>query len=611
MLLHASAHHVKQTRTNVAVFTRQQRSRRAKVSTMATAQPYKLLTAGTPNGWKASVTLEELGVPYEVKPISLSKIEQKEDWFLKVNPNGRIPAMLDGDVRVFESGAIMLYLVQKHPETGLYSQDPAEQAEILSWLMFQMGGLGPMQGQANHFVRYAPEQIPYGINRYTNETKRLYNVLESGLEGRDYLAGPGKGKYTIADIANFCWVYCHAWAGIPLDNLPNVQAWKKRIEERPAVQKGLNVPEPNKFKEAADPEKEKKMVEEARKMMAGRSSDLTSMITMTEWEEDGGDDIREGEAKSAKAQNLKELFKRADLDGNGVIDRAELKALLQSTDSGLQPVTLDWMKDSEVRETLQKYDWDGSGDIDLREFEGLVEDGLLMEGKLEEYQRAWQAAGGSDLTGAALEQLFERLGQPLDAEQLAVLRERFDVAGRDHRVTFSEFLAMFRAELLDLREIMGFLRMGSSAALPPGGVAAFEWQPGEVSLLESEEEFDAALVQHPQRLIVLEASLTWCRPCKGFERSYQKFAAHYASCVFIKFFGNANENTKYLFRDRLQTPLTPTFSFWRRGQKLHQHCGANNAKMEAVLQQLVSPEEDPSFGSVFKRQLWHAKLGLT
>ncbi|KAL0034891.1 hypothetical protein WJX77_011658 [Trebouxia sp. C0004] len=188
-----------------------------------------LYTAGTPNGWKASILLEELGIPYRVHAIAMAKNEQKEPWFIKINPNGRIPAIVDhdeGDLPVFESGAIMIYLAEKHGKC--LPTNTRSKAEVISWLMFQMGGLGPMQGQAAHFVRFAPEQI------------------------EQWLAA---GEYTIADIANFSWMYVHQMAGITLDDLPHVQAWMKRIEERPAVRRGIDVPEP--FDKAAmqDPKK--------------------------------------------------------------------------------------------------------------------------------------------------------------------------------------------------------------------------------------------------------------------------------------------------------------------------------------------------------------------
>lgn len=232
-----------------------------------------LYTAGTPNGWKASILLEELGIPYHVHAIAMAKNEQKEPWFIKINPNGRIPAIVDHDERdlpVFESGAIMIYLAEKHGKflpTNIRSK-----AEVISWLMFQMGGLGPMQGQAAHFVRFAPEQIDYGIKRYTNETKRLYGVIEKALsDGRQWLAA---GEYTIADIANFSWMYVHQMAGITLDDLPHVQAWMKRIEERPAVKRGIDVPEP--FDKAAmqDPKKVQEAIDMVRKFTGTHKSEL-------------------------------------------------------------------------------------------------------------------------------------------------------------------------------------------------------------------------------------------------------------------------------------------------------------------------------------------------
>ncbi|HPG26168.1 MAG TPA: glutathione S-transferase N-terminal domain-containing protein [Myxococcota bacterium] len=203
-----------------------------------------LYTAPTPNGWKASITLEELGLPYETRAIDLGKNEQKEDWFLAINPNGRIPAMVDhdpagggGDVAIFESGAIMLYLADK--AGALIPKDVAGRARAISWLMFQMGGVGPMMGQANVFYRYFPEKIQAAIDRYQNESRRLFEVLERRLAESEWLAGDA---YSIADIANFSWVRIHGWSGVPLDGLGHVERWLARIEERPAVQRGLAVP---------------------------------------------------------------------------------------------------------------------------------------------------------------------------------------------------------------------------------------------------------------------------------------------------------------------------------------------------------------------------------
>ncbi len=212
----------------------------------------ELLTAATPNGHKASIVLEELELPYQVRAIDLGAKEQKEDWFLKINPNGRIPAIIDrdnGDFAVFESGAILMYLAEK---TGkLLPTDAKGRSVVVQWLMFQMGGVGPMQGQANVFYRYAPEKIPFAIERYQKETLRLYAVLESRLKDNEYLAG---SEYSIADIANFAWVRAYAWAGLRIKELPNLKRWLKAIAERPAVQRGLAVPETRDTttKEAAD-----------------------------------------------------------------------------------------------------------------------------------------------------------------------------------------------------------------------------------------------------------------------------------------------------------------------------------------------------------------------
>lgn len=198
-----------------------------------------LYTAATPNGQKASIMLEELGVPYTLHAIELSKQEQKRPEYLRINPNGRIPTIVDrdaGDFAVFESGAILIYLAEKH--NRFMPADAKGRSRVIQWLMFQMGGIGPMQGQANVFFRYWHEQYQPAIDRYQNETKRLYKVLEHRLQGRDYLCD----EYSIADIANFTWVNIHNWSGVGIDDLPNVKVWLERIRARPAVLRGLNVP---------------------------------------------------------------------------------------------------------------------------------------------------------------------------------------------------------------------------------------------------------------------------------------------------------------------------------------------------------------------------------
>jgi len=199
----------------------------------------KLYTDSTPNGWKASITLEELDMPYEVNHIDISTNKQKEEWFLKMNPNGRIPVIVDTDADdfvVFETGAIMIYLAEKAGK--LLPTDPEGRSKVIQWLMFQMGGIGPMMGQANVFYRYFPEKIPAVISRYQNESRRLFEVLERQLTGNEYLAD----DYSIADIANWSWVRIYEWSGVDIEGLPNLQRWMQQLAERPACQKGISVP---------------------------------------------------------------------------------------------------------------------------------------------------------------------------------------------------------------------------------------------------------------------------------------------------------------------------------------------------------------------------------
>ena len=202
----------------------------------------ELYTWSTPNGRKISIALEELGLAYNVHPINITKDEQFAADFLEISPNNKIPAIVDPDgpdgqpISLFESGAILIYLAEK---TGkLLPQAPRARYEALQWLMWQMGGFGPMLGQAHHFRRFAKEQIAYAIARYSNESKRLYGVLDKRLGQADYLAG----DYGIADIATFPWAARHEWQGIALEDFPNVERWYNAIAARPAVEKGMAVP---------------------------------------------------------------------------------------------------------------------------------------------------------------------------------------------------------------------------------------------------------------------------------------------------------------------------------------------------------------------------------
>ena len=199
----------------------------------------ELYTAPTPNGHKVSCTLEAMNLEYEAHLVNLSEGEQHKPEFLKISPNGRIPAIIDksnNNLHMFESGAIMIYLSEK---TGLLmSKESNKKAKTLEWLMFQMGGIGPMMGQANVFFRYFPEKIQPAIDRYQNETRRLFEVLDKHLSKNEWLAE----DYSIADIANWCWVRTYKWSGISIEGLNNLERWMKAMYDQPGMSKGLEVP---------------------------------------------------------------------------------------------------------------------------------------------------------------------------------------------------------------------------------------------------------------------------------------------------------------------------------------------------------------------------------
>jgi len=199
----------------------------------------ELYTAPTPNGHKASCTLEAMELPYEVHLVDISSGDQHKPEFRAINPNGRIPVIVDqdnGNFAVFESGAIMIYLAEL---TGkLLPSDAKGRSKVLQWLMFQMGGVGPMMGQANVFYRYLPEKIPTAISRYQNECRRLFEVLDSHLANSEWLAD----DFSIADIANWCWVRTYKWSGVSREGLENLDRWLDAMKEIPAMQKGVQVP---------------------------------------------------------------------------------------------------------------------------------------------------------------------------------------------------------------------------------------------------------------------------------------------------------------------------------------------------------------------------------
>jgi glutathione S-transferase len=223
-----------------------------------------LYTAATPNGWKASVALEEMEIPYEVHGLSLQAQDQKQDWFLKINPNGRIPAIVDrdeGNFAVFESGAVMIYLAEKSGK--FLPTDVKGRSRVIQWLMFQMSGIGPMMGQANVFGRYWHEVYQPAIDRYRNESRRLFEVLNNQLKDNEYLAG----DYSIADMANWCWVRTHPWSGVSVEGLEPLQRWLDKVAERPGVQAGVKVPTDLQALSKGDGEGAKKLVESARSIV--------------------------------------------------------------------------------------------------------------------------------------------------------------------------------------------------------------------------------------------------------------------------------------------------------------------------------------------------------
>lgn len=198
-----------------------------------------LYTFGTPNGHKASIMLEEVEIPYNVHKIDITKGEQFEPEYIAINPNSKIPAIVDQDtdITIFESGALLIYLAEK---TGKFlPTDTKKRFQVLSWLMMQMGSIGPMFGQLNHFRKFASEKIPYAIERYEKETLRLYGVLDQQLADHEFLCD----DYSIADIAIYPWVAIYEFQGLTLDEHPNLKRWVETVQERPAVKKGMAVPQ--------------------------------------------------------------------------------------------------------------------------------------------------------------------------------------------------------------------------------------------------------------------------------------------------------------------------------------------------------------------------------
>ena len=227
--------------------------------------PIQLWSWPTPNGHKVHIMLEELGLPYEVIPVDIGAGDQFKPEFLAITPNHRIPAIVDPEgpggrpLRLFESAAILIYLAEK-TGSALLPKEGEARYRCLQWTMFQMGGIGPMFGQYNHFANYAPEKLPYAIERYTNEVARLHRVLDKGLAGSPYLAGE---EYSIADICTFPWIRNADRRGVDLAHFPNVKRWHDAIAARPAVQRGVQV--------LADRQRRGPMTDAQRDIMFGKT----------------------------------------------------------------------------------------------------------------------------------------------------------------------------------------------------------------------------------------------------------------------------------------------------------------------------------------------------
>lgn len=312
-------------------------------------------------------------------------------------------------------------------------------------------------------------------------------------------------------------------------------------------------------------------------------------------------------------QQLREQFDRFDKDGNGVIDKNELRDLLEGISGDDNTSTAQhWVVDAIVDSVMASFDSEGNNDLTFSDFARLMDDSVLLDGKLREYQDAFQAidtSGNGLLTASEVKALFEDLGHSLTDQKLFDIMEKCDAGGQG-QLAFNDFLGLFREELLEAQEVVAYISMRASASEPlPRKASLIEWSPGEPILIFSSQEMDALMEAHPQRVIVLEASFTWCRPCKAFQRPYERFAEAYPETIFLKFFGNSNENTKALFQDRLHTPTTPHFTLWRNGEKLAEHSGANKGKMLASLDSHLSDWDNPIAGaSKFKKQVWSARL---
>lgn len=301
-----------------------------------------------------------------------------------------------------------------------------------------------------------------------------------------------------------------------------------------------------------------------------------------------------------KLDVLVERFKMADVDGNGRIDREELRALLESTEQGTAYLfTEHWLPEAELEKVMKTYDTDGSGDISFDEFKQLIYDGILLDGKFSEYEDAFNAvdsSGNGTIGATELAKLFAELGQPLSMEKLVDIMQQYD-KDESGQIDFREFLLMFRDKLLDLQTIRNYF-IAQAQKNGGGSVqhsqAVIDVVEGDLSLIFSEAELDEILTKNKDKLTVLFCALTWCRPCKAMQKPILKMAEAYKTVTFVKLFGNANVQTKTLFKDRLKIRSTPCFVVFKGGEVVFSMTGGNKSKLEGALRDFLPANEQPS-----------------
>lgn len=298
-----------------------------------------------------------------------------------------------------------------------------------------------------------------------------------------------------------------------------------------------------------------------------------------------------------RERSLVQKFRQADKDGNGVIDRSELATLLSSFEDGAEEAKEAWLTDEEVDKILKAYDEDGNGTLEFAQFKNLAKDGVLLHGTIQQYSEAFDKVdsdGDGKITAEQLATMFGDVGGNVDKKRIQQEFKDYDVS-QTGTIGFYEFLRMFRRHLLDIESVIQFMHTPLPDGLE-GSSSALGMRPGEVREIEAEEELDQLIVSD-ERLTILLAGFTWCRPCRALLMPYGKLAERYRDdAKFIKFYGNANENTKALFRDRLKARATPTICFFnKQGDMVHQHSGGNKQKLEFYLREAVGASGETEY----------------